>query len=246
MGTSTTATAKPWLELPTRRISPLRTYQTVPLTSRIVVIRRPTASTVPDASPTSTTSPTPYWSSSIMNTPERKSFTTFWAPNPMATPRMPAEASTGARFTPSSARIIMNAVPYTTTDVIDLNTEPIVLARWARRSDSSDPSACGARSRSGRRSAGTLRPPLVRVIRSISLRASDLMMTAMTRMSRIVSGLATSQLAELASQSTLVILPTTLHQPSLSAHWGSIISGSRSVTGPDHNCVHHVPVARPV
>ena len=33
---STTATEKPWLELPTRRISPLRTYQTVPAMSRSV------------------------------------------------------------------------------------------------------------------------------------------------------------------------------------------------------------------
>ena len=65
-------------------------------TSRSVVIRRPTASTVPVASPTSTTSPTPYWSSSIMNTPDRKSFTRFCAPNPMATPTMPADARIGA------------------------------------------------------------------------------------------------------------------------------------------------------
>ncbi len=96
MGKSTTATAKPWLELPTRRISPLRTYQTVPLMSRSVVTRRPTASTVPLASPRSTTSPTPYWSSTSMNMPDRKSRTRFCAPKATATPSTPAEASTGA------------------------------------------------------------------------------------------------------------------------------------------------------
>ena len=73
----------------------MRTYQTVPSTSRSRVTRRPTASTVPVASPRSTTSPTPYWSSNIMNMPDRKSFTSFWAPKPRATPRTPALARIG-------------------------------------------------------------------------------------------------------------------------------------------------------
>ena len=68
----------------------MRTYQTVPLTSRSRVTRRLTASTVPLASPTSTTSPTPYWSSKIMKMPDRKSLTRLCAPKPSATPRMPA------------------------------------------------------------------------------------------------------------------------------------------------------------
>ena len=84
-----------WLMLPTRRISPLRTYQTVPLTSRSRVTRRLTASTVPMASPRSTTSPTPYWSSKIMKMPDRKSLTSAWAPKPSATPMMPALAMSG-------------------------------------------------------------------------------------------------------------------------------------------------------
>ena len=45
---SRTLRAQFWLMLPTRMISPLRTYQTVPLTSRSRVTRRLTASTVPD------------------------------------------------------------------------------------------------------------------------------------------------------------------------------------------------------
>ena len=91
-----TVRAQFWLMLPTRRISPLRTYQTVPLTSRSRVTRRLTASTVPLASPTSTTSPTPYWSSKIMKMPDRKSLTRLCAPKPSATPRMPALAMIGA------------------------------------------------------------------------------------------------------------------------------------------------------
>ena len=93
---SRTVRAQFWLMLPTRRISPLRTYQTVPLTSRSRVTRRLTASTVPLASPTSTTSPTPYWSSKIMKMPDRKSLTRLWAPKPRATPMMPAPAISGA------------------------------------------------------------------------------------------------------------------------------------------------------
>ena len=60
-------------------------------TSRRRVVRSDTASTVPPsaASPTSTMSPTPYWSSTRMKMPARKSFTRLWAPKPRATPAMP-------------------------------------------------------------------------------------------------------------------------------------------------------------
>ena len=92
---SSTVRAQFWLELPTRMISPLRTYQTVPSTSRSRVTRSPTDSTVPDASPRSTTSPTPYWSSKIMKMPERKSLTRLCAPKPSATPTTPALATSG-------------------------------------------------------------------------------------------------------------------------------------------------------
>ena len=110
MGTSTTTTAQPWLLLPTRTISPLRMYQSTPRPSRIVVIRSPTDSTVPLASPTSTTSPTPYWSSMSMKMPDRKSRTRFCAPNPTATPTMPAPAMSGPRLRPSSDRAISVAM----------------------------------------------------------------------------------------------------------------------------------------
>ena len=92
---STIAVAKPCDRLPIRMISPLRTYQVTPFASRSRVIRRVTSSTVPIASPVSMTSPTPYWSSMIMKTPERKSLTRLCAPKPSATPATPADASSG-------------------------------------------------------------------------------------------------------------------------------------------------------
>ena len=130
---SSTVRAQFWLWLPTRRISPLRTYQTVPSTSRTRVTRRPTASTVPIASPRSTASPTPYWSSIIIITPERKSLTRFWAPKPMARPSTPALARMGATFMPTSESTITKAMPKTTVVVMLLSRVPRLLARWARR-----------------------------------------------------------------------------------------------------------------
>jgi hypothetical protein len=74
-------------------------------------------------------SPTPYWSSSSMNMPDRKSRTRFWAPKPSATPTMPAEARTGPSATPNSARIITTAIAPTRTELAERSTEPIVRAR---------------------------------------------------------------------------------------------------------------------
>ena len=108
--TSSTLRAHSWLLLPTRVICPFGTYQTVPFTSRSRVVRRPTASTVPDASPRSMMSPTPYWSSTSMKMPERKSFTRLCAPKPRAMPTMPALATSGPRLMPSSPRIVTPAM----------------------------------------------------------------------------------------------------------------------------------------
>ncbi len=91
-GTSTTARDHCCDLFPTRRIVPFGTCHTTPSTSRSRVVRRLTPSTVPLATPASTTSPTPNWSSISMNMPERKSFTSDCAPNPSATPTMPAPA----------------------------------------------------------------------------------------------------------------------------------------------------------
>ena len=139
-GKSTTALAQPWDLLPALAMVPLRTCQTTPFTSRSRVIRRLTASTVPDVPPTSMTSPTPYWSSSSMKIPARKSCTRFCAPNPMATPRTPALASTGARFSPMSPRIMTAAMPKMVSDAALLRIAPSAVARCCRRSRNS--SAC--------------------------------------------------------------------------------------------------------
>ena len=107
---SSSARDQCWLMLPTRRISPLGTCQTVPSIARRRVVRSETASTVPDASPTSTMSPTPNWSSTRMNAPDRKSLTSDCEPKPIATPSMPAPAISGPRSIPTSPRHISAAV----------------------------------------------------------------------------------------------------------------------------------------
>ena len=99
--------------------------------------------TVPDATPASITSPTPYWSSRIMNTPERKSVTRFRAPKPTATPATPALASSGARLMSSTDSTVSAAVPMITNEATLRSTEPIASLRCRRRSalTSSPPSA---------------------------------------------------------------------------------------------------------
>ena len=101
--------------------------------SRSRVTRRLTASTVPMASPRSTTSPTPYWSSKIMKTPERKSLTSDWAPKPSAMPMIPALAMIGAMLTPSWLRIIVPNIATSTPVMTLLSRSPMVLARCTRR-----------------------------------------------------------------------------------------------------------------
>ena len=103
---SSSARDQCWLMLPTRRISPLGTCQTVPSIARSRVVRSDTASTVPVASPTSTMSPTPNWSSTRMKVPDRKSRTSDCEPKPIATPSTPAPASSGPRLMPTSPRHI--------------------------------------------------------------------------------------------------------------------------------------------
>ena len=94
---SSTVRAQFWLMLPTARISPLRTYQTVPLTSRSRVTRRPTASTVPEAAPdVDGVADAVLVLEDQEDAADRKSLTRLCAPKPSATPRMPALAISGA------------------------------------------------------------------------------------------------------------------------------------------------------
>lgn len=141
--TSTAAVDQPWLRLPIRLTSPLRMYQIAPLGPRSLVTRRPTSMTVPVATPASISSPTPYWSSRIMKTPERKSVTRLRAPKPMATPATPALASSGARLIFRTESTVRAAVPMITKEATLRSTEPMASERCLRLSalTSSPPSA---------------------------------------------------------------------------------------------------------
>ena len=119
---------------PIRVIVPLRMCHTAPLTSRSRVVRSPTASTVPVAGPASTTSPTPYWSSKIMNIPVRKSRTRVCAPKAIAMPITPALATSGARSIPSVPRMVTKAIPNTVKVTMLRRTEPTVSLRCRIRS----------------------------------------------------------------------------------------------------------------
>ena len=146
---SSSARDQCWDMLPTRRISPLGTCQTVPFTARSRVVRSDTASTVPVASPTSTMSPTPNWSSIRMKMPLRKSFTSDCEPKPSATPMIPAPASNGPSSIPTSPRTRNIAMTPITHDATDRSTVASAWIRCSARIDISSvsSSADGARSR---------------------------------------------------------------------------------------------------
>ena len=68
------------------------------------VVRRQTASTVPDVAPSRLTmSPMPNWSSTRMKMPDRKSRTSDCEPKPSATPMIPAPAISGPSSMPELA-----------------------------------------------------------------------------------------------------------------------------------------------
>src|SRR6478735_2717805 len=191
---STIAVANPCDRLPIRMISPLRTYQVTPLASRNRVIRRVTSSTVPIASPVSITSPTPYWSSMIMNTPERKSLTRLCAPKPSATPATPADASSGASGMPSRAMIVSTARVTTTKVTMLRSSDPTVSTRWRWRS-LSNPAAL-ARTRPARPDSASRWADfevIVTTTRLISRRSSQRLIAARTMVARIRSPTVASQ-----------------------------------------------------
>ena len=173
-----------------RSIVPLGMCHIVPLTSRTLVVRRVTCSTVPLASPASMMSPTPYWSSMSMKMPERKSLTRDWAPKPMATPAMPAPAMSGPRFTPSSPSIMTTAIDQMAMLAIDRMTWARVWARDAERSDSDPVStmAAGARRLILRRRSWAVGSPMPSVKRRIARRTSLLTMMATTKITNTRSG----------------------------------------------------------
>ena len=194
--TSSSARDQPWLMLPIRMISPLRMCHTVPSTLRSRVVRRLTASTIPLASPASMASPTPYWSSRIMNIPFRKSFTTFCAPKPSATPTTPALAMSGPRSKPSSASTIDVATVNTVMEVTLRSTEPMVSVRWRRRSVSSGAASTTSpesRPRSGRNATGTVPVTAWSMSLVMALCTTCRMTKASTTMSSTCHAVATSE-----------------------------------------------------
>ena len=124
---------KPCEMLQTVVISPLRRYQTWPLKSCTSVTRKPTARTVPLMSSTVTMSPTPYWSSMIMQMPLKKSLTRLCAPKATAMPTTPAEAMAGITLMLIELSTVSTTTMMMSTSVIDLSTVPSVRARWAAR-----------------------------------------------------------------------------------------------------------------
>ena len=91
------------------------TVCTLPERSRSRMERMDSASTTPASPLTLTTSPTEMESSNRMKTPVITSWTSFWAPKPMARPITPAPASSGAMSTPSSESTIMLTITVSTT-----------------------------------------------------------------------------------------------------------------------------------
>src|SRR5918993_848358 len=193
-GMSTMAVEYPWDRLPMRMISPLRTYQVTPFASRRRVIRRVTSSTVPIPSPASTTSPTPYWSSRIMEMRARKSLTRLGAPKPSAPPATPADARSGPRGMPTSAMTV-RTVRVTTTRVTMLRSSDAMVSTRCRCRSLARPAA-DARTRPARLDSANLRADVDVVVTttgSMSRCTSQRTRTARTMVTRIRAPSVTSQ-----------------------------------------------------
>ena len=96
--------------------------------------RSPTFSTTPVAGPVSTTSPTPAWSSRIMNTPDSRSLTIDCAPtaSPAATSDAPPTMPTAA-FGSTCGMMITRAMITTMTVARFCSTLPSVRVRCTTR-----------------------------------------------------------------------------------------------------------------
>ena len=166
-------------------------------------------STVPAASPRSTTSPMPNWSSISMNSPARQSLTTFWAPNPRATPAIPAPAISGARSMPSSPRTRNRAITQMSTVTVEAITVEIEVARADRRGISTASSSAASLALSEPSDAPIFISARVADWRSVTTsrytprriarRATRETIQATTRIRRISSGLPMNQSAVVAS-----------------------------------------------
>ena len=135
---------------------PFGTMLSVPSNARTIVTRSVSASTVPATGSadvwSSTVSPTSYWFSARMKNPESVSRTIVCAPNPSATPAIPAVASSGPRFTPIDVRIISTTTLQTTIwNVLSSRFATVARRRACRSFSRSVPSASSAARSSSRR-----------------------------------------------------------------------------------------------
>ena len=104
-----------------------------PRSSTIRVIRMPTDWTVPMVSPTSITSPMPYWSSMVMKNPARASRMSSRAPKPRVMPTIPTLAISGAILMPTAPSTMMITTVQMDRLTALRSRAPMVSARWARR-----------------------------------------------------------------------------------------------------------------
>ena len=164
--------------------------------SRTVVMRREMDSTSPKTPlPKSMVSPMPYWSSMSMKMPERKSLTRAWAPKPKATPTTPADATSGATLTPSLSRMASAAQTHTKMATADRPTPARVWMREVRRASWVRARALSVSLCCLRGVSGEVRRPCLMLLSAsfvMSRRSNQLPMTAMNRMRRMPSGLATT------------------------------------------------------
>ncbi len=165
-------------------------------------MRSVTCSTVPMATPRSTASPMPYWSSISMKKPATQSFTRFCAPKPRAMPAMPAPAISGARSMPTSPSTSRMATTQMTTDAVLATTLAIDVARAVRRGSSSGDTT-PTRS-SALLAASRSRSATWRMLRRMARRASRATMAATIRITIAVNGLPITQSASPASVALLV------------------------------------------
>ena len=98
---------------------------------------------MPETSPPSvsrsTTSPMSYCRSSTMKSPEIVSRTRVCAPNPSATPAMPALRTSGPRLTLNPRRIVSPTISQAITTTIPPASETTVVSRRRRRPSVSSP-----------------------------------------------------------------------------------------------------------
>ena len=137
---------------------------------RSEVVRRLSRSIVPETVSVSvvrsTMSPTSYCASRKMNIPLIVSFTRVCAPNPSATPMIPADAISGAMLTPNASISTRRKTNHATTRAVVATIPTTVAVRRSRRPMPSSPAAFARL----RRRPDQRRPAIVTTIAISSVR----------------------------------------------------------------------------